>query len=63
MNLVAYFYERVAPGQFKTPLKRYLYNLKRDISLFKICPHEALWDPLWGLYQFSFCKVMRLRWK
>lgn len=55
--------ERVAPGQFKTPLKRYLYNLKRDISLFKICPHEALWDPIWGLYQFTFCKVMRLRWK
>lgn len=31
---------------------RYLYNLKRDIRLIKICPHEALWDPFFNVYQF-----------
>lgn len=55
--------ERVATGQFKTPLKRYLYNLKRDISLFKICPHEALWDPFFNVYQYFLCKYYHARYK
>ncbi len=38
--------------------KRYLYNIKRDIHTIKICPHEALWDPLFNIYQFLMIKFV-----
>lgn len=33
-------------------LMRYLYNIKRDIRTLRICPHEALWDPFFNVYQY-----------
>lgn len=41
----------------RNALLRYWYNLKRDIRLIKLCPHEALWDPIYNVYQFVWCKV------
>ena len=35
-----------------TAMKRYLYNIKRDIHTVKICPHESLWDPVFNICQF-----------
>lgn len=28
-----------------------------------ICPHEALWEQLWGIYQFAWCKLTQLKYK
>lgn len=39
-------------------LKRYLYNIKRDIRTVKICPHEALWDPVFNVYQYLMTKFI-----
>lgn len=39
-------------------LKRYLYNIKRDIRTMRICPHEALWDPAFNVYQFLMIKFV-----
>lgn len=38
--------------------KRYLYNIKRDIRTVKICPHEALWDPVFNVYQYLMTKFI-----
>lgn len=53
--------KRVNKKQLQSAGGRYLNNLKRDIRIVKICPHEALWEPLWGIYQYSFCKIIRLK--
>lgn len=37
---------------------RYVYNLKRDIRLIKICPHEALWDPFFNVYQYVMTRFV-----
>ena len=55
--------ERVDHKQLQSALGRYLFNLKRDIRIIKICPYEALWEPMWGIYQFAFCKYMNLKYK
>lgn len=53
--------ERVDHRQLQSAVGRYLFNLKRDIRIIKICPHEALWEPLWGIYQFAWCKLTNLK--
>ena len=55
--------ERVDKKQLQSACGRYLNNLKRDIRILKICPHEALWEPLWGIYQFAWCKLTQLKYK
>lgn len=41
-------------------MARYWYNLKRDIRLIQLCPHEALWDPVFNVYQFIWCKIQKM---
>lgn len=55
--------ERVDHKQLQSALGRYLFNLKRDIKIIKICPYEALWEPMWGIYQFTWCKLTQLKYK
>lgn len=55
--------ERVDHRQLQSAVGRYLFNLKRDIRIIKICPHEALWEPLWGIYQFAWCKLTKMKYK
>lgn len=43
----------------KSAIARYWYNLKRDVRLLQICPHEALWDPFYNVYQFVWCKIQK----
>lgn len=50
--------ERVDKKKLQNAFGRFVLNLKRDYSIFKVCPHEALWEPLWGVYQFVWCKVV-----
>lgn len=52
--------ERVDKNQYNTAIGRYLSNLRRDIRMVKICPHEALWEPFWGFYQFTWCNVVKM---
>lgn len=42
-------------------ISRYWYNIKRDFRLLQICPHEALWDPFFNVYQFMWCKLQKKR--
>lgn len=42
--------ERVDHRQLQTALGRYLFNLKRDFRILRICPHEALWEPIASVY-------------
>ena len=53
--------ERVNHRFLQTAIGRYVSNLKRDIRIIKVCPHEALWEPLWGIYQFVWCGYTRNR--
>ena len=53
--------KRVNKKQLKSAGGRYLNNLKRDIRIMKICPHEAMWEPLWGIYQFVWCKLTQMK--
>lgn len=43
----------------QSAIARYWYNLKRDIRLIQICPHEALWDPVFNVYQFIWCRIQK----
>lgn len=42
-------------------VSRYWYNLKRDIRLIQFCPHEAMWDPFFNVYQFIWCKIQKAK--
>lgn len=53
--------ERVDKKQYETAGGRYMSNLRRDARIVKICPHEALWEPIWGVYQFGWCKITKIR--
>lgn len=53
--------KRIDRTKLNSAVGRYLYNLKRDIRMFNVCPHEALWEPLWGVYQFVFCKLLSFK--
>lgn len=55
--------ERVDRRQLQSAVGRYLNNLKRDVRIVKICPHEALWEPLWGIYQFAWRKLTKMKYK
>lgn len=55
--------DRIDKKQLQTAGGRYLNNLKRDRRIVKICPHEALWEPLWGIYQFVWCKLTKMKYK
>lgn len=37
-------------GSTKTPLSRFLFNLRRDVYLAKHYPHEALWQPFFSIW-------------
>ena len=39
-------------------VKRFLYNIRRDMRTLRICPHEALWDPVFNVYQFLMTKFV-----
>ena len=41
--------ERVDRSKLNSALGRYIYNLKRDLHVMRICPHEALWEPWFNL--------------
>lgn len=41
--------ERVDRSKLNSALGRYIYNFKRDLHVMRICPHEALWEPLFNL--------------
>ena len=41
-----------------TAVKRFIYNIKRDIRTVKICPYESLWDPVFNIYQFLMTKFV-----
>ncbi len=45
-------------GSMKTPLSRFLLNLRRDIYLVGHYPHEAVWQPFFSiwLYAWRLCK-------
>lgn len=45
----------------QSAIARYWYNLKRDIRLIQICPHEALWDPVFNVYQYVWCKFQKTK--
>lgn len=46
--------ERVDHRQFQTALGRYLFNLRRDWQMMRICPQHALWEPFWGIFQYTY---------
>lgn len=47
---------RINHKMLQSAIGRYVCNLKRDLSIMRICPHEALWEPFWGIYQYFWCK-------
>ncbi|MDD5792426.1 MAG: nucleotidyltransferase family protein [Erysipelotrichaceae bacterium] len=49
---------RVNRKQQLTPLGRFISNFKRDLSIMKVCPEELFWEPIWGIYQFIWCKYI-----
>lgn len=55
--------KRVDKNQLQSARGRYLSNLKRDLRIMKICPHEAFWEPLWGIFQFVWCKLTLMKFK
>lgn len=55
--------KRVNHRFLQTAIGRYVFNLKRDIRIIKVCPHESLWEPIWGIYQFVWCKLIQLKYK
>lgn len=52
--------KRVDKSKLQTAFGRYCFNMKRDAQMVRICPHEALWEPFWGIYQFCWRKLKRL---
>ena len=39
-------------GSKKTPLSRFIFNMKRDLYMAKHYPHEALWQPLFSIWLY-----------
>lgn len=52
--------ERVDHKQLQSAVGRYLFNLKRDIRIIRICPHEALWEPIASIY-YNIWKLKYLK--
>ena len=55
--------KRIDPQKLQSAVGRYVFNLKRDIRILRICPHEALWEPFWGICQFVWCKLTQLKYE
>lgn len=53
--------ERVDYKKLQNALGRYLYNIKRDWQIMRIAPGYALWEPVWGVYQFVWCRLLKLK--
>ncbi|MCM1516375.1 MAG: nucleotidyltransferase family protein [Paraprevotella sp.] len=53
--------ERVDHRKLKNAFGRYIHNLKRDYKVARICPHYALWEPFWGVYQFVWVRITYLK--
>ena len=41
-------------GSLKTPFSRFFYNLRRDIYLARHYPHEAIWQPVFSIWLYSW---------
>lgn len=41
-------------GSLKTPLSRFFYNLRRDLHFASHYPHEALWQPFFSLWLYTW---------
>lgn len=52
--------ERVDHRQLQSAMGRYLFNLKRDFRIMRICPHEALWEPIASVY-YNIWKLKYLK--
>ena len=53
--------ERVDHRKLQSALGRYLHNIKRDWQIMRIAPSYALWEPLWGIYQYTWVKITNNR--
>ena len=53
--------KRIDRKQLRTPVGRYLFNVRHSIQLMTICPHYALWEPVWNVYQYFYCKYLVFR--
>ena len=51
--------ERTDRRMLQTAGGRFAFNLKRDIHLMRLCPHETLWEPWFGIYQYT-CRKLRI---
>ena len=45
-------------GSLRTPLSRYIYNLRRDWHFLSHYPHEVLWKPFFSLWLFFHQKFV-----
>lgn len=53
--------ERVDHKKLQSAMGRYLHNIKRDWQIIRIAASYALWEPLWGIYQFTWVRITNLR--
>lgn len=53
--------ERVDHRKLQSALGRFLHNIKRDWQIMRIAPSYAMWEPLWGIYQFTWVRITNLR--
>lgn len=53
---MGHYDNRVNRKAYSTSARRFIQNLKRDVNIFCLCPHEAFWDPF-----FSIWNVLRLK--
>lgn len=53
--------KRVDQKKLRSAFGRYLHNIKRDWQVIRIAPSYALWEPIWGIYQFTWVRIMNLR--
>ena len=42
-------------------LGRYLHNIKRDWQIMRNAPSFALWELVWGIYQYTWVKITNYR--
>lgn len=53
--------ERVDHKKLQSALGRYLYNIKCDWQIMRIAPSFELWEPVWGIYQYTWVKITNYR--
>lgn len=49
---------RLNKNLLRSAAGRYLYNLKRDLHIMKLTPHESIWDPFFDLWLFLWRKFV-----